>query len=100
MPQALRTLGRRLRQPFGISAPRMAVRTHLSWRWRVPALLGVIALTAAMWWWGFDFGQFLGEFNRASVAERRARTDAEGGTPKGKKRGVRRPLGEDGGGPN
>ena len=35
MPQALRTLGRRMRQTFGISAPRMAVRTHLSWRWRL-----------------------------------------------------------------
>ena len=82
MRQALRKLGRRLRQTFGISAPRMAVRTHLSWRWRLPALLGVIALTAAMWWWGFDFGQFLGEFNRAAVAEKQARTDADWSTLK------------------
>ena len=77
MPQALRTIGRRVRQTFGISAPRMAVRTRLSWRWRVPALLGVIALTAGMWWWGFDFGQFLGGFDRGAVAERQARSDAE-----------------------
>jgi uncharacterized protein DUF6776 len=77
MPQALRTLGRRVRQTFGISAPRMAVRTHLSWRWRAPALLAVAALTAGMWWWGFDFGQFLGGFNRMAVAEKQARSEAE-----------------------
>ena len=77
MAQALRTLGRRVRQTFGISAPRMAVRTHLSWRWRVPALLGVIALTAGMWWWGFDFGTFLAGFDRGALAQKHARTEAE-----------------------
>ncbi len=70
MPQALRTVGRRLRQTFGISAPRMAVRTHLSWRWRLPALFGAIALTAGAWWWGFDFGQFLGGFETPRQARR------------------------------
>jgi uncharacterized protein DUF6776 len=76
MPQALRTLVRRVRQTFGISAPRMAVRTHLSWRWRLPALLGVIALTAGMWWWGFDFGQFLSGFDRGAVVEKQQQTEA------------------------
>ena len=32
----MRVFGRKLRQTFGISAPRMAVRTHLSWRWKHP----------------------------------------------------------------
>ena len=73
----LRGLGRRVRQTFGISAPRMAVRTHLSWRWRLPALLGLLALVAGMWWLGFDFGQFLGGFNRSAVAEKQARLEAE-----------------------
>jgi hypothetical protein len=77
MPQALRTLGRRVRQTFGISAPRMAVRTHLSWRWRLPALLGVVALTAGMWWWGFDFGQFLSGFDRGAVVEKQQQTEAQ-----------------------
>jgi hypothetical protein len=73
----LRGLGRRMRQTFGISAPRMSVRTHLSWRWRLPALLGVLALVAGMWWWGFDFGQFLGGFNRSAVAEKQAHLEAD-----------------------
>src|SRR5438034_6492342 len=77
MPQTLRALGRRVRQTFGISAPRMAVRTRLSWRWRAFALLGGLALIAGMWWWGFDFGQFLGGFNRSEVAEKQQRLDAE-----------------------
>jgi hypothetical protein len=76
MSPTLRNLGRRLRQTFGISAPRMAVRTHLSWRWRLPALLGMLALIAGMWWWGFDFGQFLSGFNRSAVAEKQAQLEA------------------------
>jgi hypothetical protein len=77
MLPTLRGLGRRLRQTFGISAPRMAVRTHLSWRWRLPALLALFALIAGMWWWGFDFGQFLGGFNRSAIAEKQARLEGD-----------------------
>jgi hypothetical protein len=73
----MRALGRRLRQTFGISAPRMAVRTHLSWRWRLPALLALVALIAGMWWWGFDFGQILGGFNRSRTAEKQVQLETE-----------------------
>ena len=83
MLPTLRGLGRRVRQTFGISAPRMAVRTRLSWRWRLPALLGLVALIAGMWWWGFDFGQFLGGFNRGAVAENQAKLEAEAAALKG-----------------
>ncbi len=70
-------LGRKLRQTFGISAPRMAVRTHLSWRWKIPALCVLLALIAGMWWWGFDSGQFLGGFNRSEVAAKQERLETE-----------------------
>lgn len=73
----LRVFGRKLRQTFGISAPRMTVRTHLSWRWKVPALLALVGLVAGMWWWGFDFGQILGGFNRSAVAETQGRLETE-----------------------
>jgi hypothetical protein len=79
MALTLRTIGRRLRQTFGISAPRMAVRTHLSWPWRLTALFGVAALTAGMWWWGFDFGRFLAGFDRMPVARAKSAVDAETG---------------------
>ncbi|TMH36304.1 MAG: hypothetical protein E6H66_05535 [Betaproteobacteria bacterium] len=74
---SLRVLGRRLRQTFGISAPRMAVRAHLSWRWKLPALVILVGLVAGMWWWGFDFGQLLGGFNSSAVAEQQARLESE-----------------------
>jgi hypothetical protein len=77
MPPTIRSLGRRLRQTFGISAPRMAVRTHLSWRWRVPALLALLLVIGGMWWWGFDFGQFLGGLNRGAVAEKQAKLEED-----------------------
>jgi hypothetical protein len=83
MLPTLRGLGRRVRQTFGISAPRMAVRTRLSWRWRLPALLGLVALIAGMWWWGFDFGQFLGGFNRGAIAENQAKLETEAAALKG-----------------
>lgn len=73
----MRALGHRLRQTFGISAPRMAVRTHLSWRWRLLALFAVAAIVGGMWWWGFDFGQLLSGFNRSEVAEKQARLQAK-----------------------
>jgi cell division septum initiation protein DivIVA len=73
----MRVIGRKLRQTFGISAPRMAVRTHLSWRWKVPALLLSLAVVAGMWWWGFDFGQILGGFNRSAVAEKQAQLETD-----------------------
>jgi hypothetical protein len=73
----MRVLGRKVRQTFGISAPRMAVRTHLSWRWKVPALLALLALVVGMWWWGFDFGQFLSGFNRSAIAEKQAKLESE-----------------------
>jgi len=72
----LRVLGRKLRQTFGISAPRMTVRTQLSWRWRAPVIAALLAVIAGMWWWGFDFGQLLSGFNRSEVADRQEKLEA------------------------
>jgi hypothetical protein len=55
---------RRLSRQFSISAPRMAVRTHLGWPWRAGILLAGAGIVAGMWWWGFDFGRLLGGFDR------------------------------------
>ncbi|MCC6196031.1 MAG: hypothetical protein IT518_16355 [Burkholderiales bacterium] len=70
---------RRLRQYFGISAPRMAVRTRLPWWGRGALVLMLLALIGGMWWWGFDFGQILGGFNRKEVEARLASLDGEAG---------------------
>ena len=61
---------RRVRQHFGISAPRMAVRTHLPWWGRGAIVLALLGIIGGMWWWGFDFGQIFGGFNRQEVEAR------------------------------
>ena len=68
---------RRVRQNFGISAPRMAVRTHLPWWGRGAIFVALIGIIAGMWWWGFDFGQIFGGFNRKEVEARLVTLEAE-----------------------
>ncbi len=68
---------RRARQHFGIDAPRVAVRTRLPWPWRLVAGAIVVAIVGGMWWWGFDFGQIFGGFNRKEVEARVASLEAQ-----------------------
>ena len=69
---------RRVRQHFGISAPKMAVRTHLPWWGRTALVASLLAVIGGMWWWGFDFGQIFGGFNRKEVEARLVALEAEG----------------------
>jgi hypothetical protein len=68
---------RRLRRQFSISAPRMAVSAHVAWPWRLAVVLALVALVAGMWWWGFDFGQIFGGFNRKAVEQQLATAEAD-----------------------
>ena len=52
---------------FSIDAPRMSVRSHLPWPWRVVVGIVLLAVVGGMWWWGFDFGQIFGGFNRKEI---------------------------------
>jgi len=61
---------RRVKRQFGIAAPHMAVRTRLPWWGRCALAVTLLALIAGMWWWGFDFGQIFGGFNRKEVEAR------------------------------
>jgi hypothetical protein len=67
---ALTVWWRRARQHFSIDAPRMSVRSRLPWPWRVVIGISLAAVVAGMWWWGFDFGQIFGGFNRKEVDAR------------------------------
>lgn len=71
---------RRVRQHFRhfrIDAPRMAVRSRLPWPWRAGVGLALVAVIGGMWWWGFDFGQIFGGFNRKEVETKIAALEAE-----------------------
>ncbi len=48
----------------------MSVRTHLPWWGRGAILATLLAVIAGMWWWGFDFGQIFGGFNRKEIEAR------------------------------
>ncbi len=60
---------KRIRQRFGISAPKVAVRTHLPWylRWLLLAVL--LAFSVAMAAWMYDAGRRFAGFDRSEVQE-------------------------------
>ncbi len=55
----------------------MAVRSHLPWPWRAVAAGVLLAIVGGMWWWGFDFGQIFGGFNRKEVEARLALLESD-----------------------
>ena len=58
-----------LRRRFGISAPKLSVRTH--WSWKVKGtILGVTAMVlAGLFYGGFDAGRIFAGFNIGKVRE-------------------------------
>ncbi len=68
---------RTLRRHFGISAPRLAVRTHVAWPIRVAWGLVLGGLIAALIWWGYDTGRLFAGFDRSEAAEERAKLTGE-----------------------
>jgi hypothetical protein len=55
----------------------MAVRSRLPWPWRVVIVLSLAAIVGGMWWWGFDFGQIFGGFNRKEVESKLISLESE-----------------------
>lgn len=59
----------KLRQRFGIAAPRVAVRTQVPWYWRWLGIVLVLALSAALAVWIYDAGRRFAGFDRSEVQE-------------------------------
>ncbi|MCX7165460.1 MAG: hypothetical protein NTV11_04190 [Rhodocyclales bacterium] len=55
---------RRLRGRFGISAPRVAVRTHLPWYWRALSVIVLAGASLALAGWIYDAGQRFAGFHQ------------------------------------
>jgi hypothetical protein len=75
---------KRLRQRFGISAPKLSIRTHVAWYWRALASVAVLSISLALAAWIYDAGRRIagfqsGESSREiqSLTERVATLDEE-----------------------
>ncbi len=55
----------------------MAVRTPLPWWGRAGLTLVLLGIVGGMWYWGYDFGQIFGGFNRKEVEQRLATAEAD-----------------------
>ena len=59
---------RRLRGRFGITAPRVTVRTHVPWYWRAMFVAVTGALALALAGWVYDAGRRIAGFDRSESA--------------------------------
>lgn len=53
---------KRFRQRFGISAPKLAIKTHVAWYWRALATVAVLSVSLAMAAWIYDAGRRIAGF--------------------------------------
>ena len=61
---------RRLRQRFGISAPKVAVRTHIPWYWRGLAIVAMLSVSLALARWIYDAGRSIAGFDSSSTTQK------------------------------
>jgi hypothetical protein len=54
---------KRLRQRFGISAPKLAIKTHVAWYWRVLAIITILSVSLAAAAWVYDEGMRIAGFH-------------------------------------
>lgn len=60
---------RRWRGRFGVSAPRVAIRTHVPWYWRVLSIVLILAVSLALAAWIYDAGRRFAGFERSETAQ-------------------------------
>ena len=61
------TFFKRVRQRFGISAPKMTVQTHVAWYWRWLGMLVFLSLALALAAWMYDAGRRFAGFDRSEL---------------------------------
>ena len=54
---------KRLRQRFGISAQKVAIRTHVAWYWRALAIVMILSISLALAAWVYDAGRRIAGFH-------------------------------------
>jgi hypothetical protein len=63
------SLLKRIRLRFGISAPKMTVRTHIAWYWRWLGMIVMASVTLAVAAWMYDAGRRFAGFDRTETQE-------------------------------
>src|SRR3954469_15535788 len=61
------SLLKRLQLRFGISAPKMTVRTHVAWYWRWLGMMLLLAVSLAVAAWMYDAGRRFAGFDRTEL---------------------------------
>jgi hypothetical protein len=60
---------KKFRQRFGIAAPRMTVKTHVAWYWRMLGLVAVLSCSLALAAWMYDAGRRFAGFDRSEAEQ-------------------------------
>ena len=60
---------KKIRQRFGISAPRMTVKTHVAWYWRMLGIVAVLSCSFALAAWIYDAGRRFAGFDRSEAEQ-------------------------------
>jgi hypothetical protein len=69
VPGVIKRIRQRFGQRFGISAPRMMVRTHLAWYWRWLGMVVFAAVSLALAAWMYDAGRRFAGFDRSELED-------------------------------
>ena len=67
----------KLRQRFGIAAPRVAIRSHIPWYWRWVGIAVLVGISAAAAAWIYDAGRRFAGFDRSEVQQELATTQSD-----------------------
>jgi hypothetical protein len=60
---------KRLRQRFGIRAPKLAIRTHVAWYWRAVAVVVLLSISLALAEWVYDAGRSIAGFDSRTSSQ-------------------------------
>jgi hypothetical protein len=60
---------KRIRSRFGISAPKMTVRTHVAWYWRWLGMVAALAVSLVVAAWLYDAGRRFAGFDRSETEQ-------------------------------
>lgn len=65
----MRKITRAVKRKYGMANRAVAVRPHVSWRWRSAVLVSALSIGVALAWWVFDMGGVFAGLNRSATEQ-------------------------------